>query len=359
MPAAAVTARRRHRLAHRRAALAALAGGLALVAACSSGGSGPDGGSTAAGAGTPAAEAADTTAPADTSGPYAVGHRVMTLVDHSRTTPAVAAQGLPERPDRTLDVEVYYPAGGDATAGGDVVDATGAITAGDDAEPAAGTFPLVVFVHGFDGEGSFFRAFGESWARHGYVVALPTFPLSRHGIADSNDVVNQPGDISFVADELGSLDRGDPLAGHVDADTLAVGGHSLGSATVFGVGYNSCCVDDRIDAVIAVSGGPYPFPAGNYDDPPATPMLLVHGGADETVATGISDLVFGRPYGPVWYLRPGAATHAGVFFGEPGRLFDEAAVAFLDAELKGDPAGLDAVGADVTASGVAEWRVAA
>jgi dienelactone hydrolase len=345
VPAAIPTVRRR---------LTALGLGLALAAACSSGG-GSDGGGApaAAGAGT---SATGDTAHAGTAGPpFAVGRREMTLVDRLRPTPAVAAQGLPERPDRTVEVEVLYPAAGEPTPDADSTDGAGSTA---DAEPAAGEFPLVVFVHGFDGEGSFFRSFGESWARHGYVVALPTFPLSRHGIADAGDVVNQPGDISLVVDELGSLDRDDPLAAHVDAETLAVGGHSLGSATVFGVGYNSCCVDDRIDAVVAVSGGPAPFPAGTYDGAPPTPMLLVHGGADETVSVALGDFVFDHPYGPVWYLRPSAATHTGVFFGEAGRLFDEAVVAFLDAELKDDAADLDAVGADVAASGAAEWRVA-
>src|SRR5262249_41616368 len=142
----------------------------------------------------------------------------------------------------------------------------------EDARPARGRFPLVVFAHGFDGEGSYFRGFGESWARHGYVVALPTFPLSRHGVDDAGDLAHQPRGISFVVDQLGGLDRDAPLAGHVDTETLAVGGPSLGSATVFGVGYNSCCVDDRIDAVVAVSGGPAGFPGGTYDGAPPTPM---------------------------------------------------------------------------------------
>jgi hypothetical protein len=343
VPAAGPASRRRLAAP---AALAVLGLALAAIAAaCSSGGAGSGDGGASAAAGV------DATAEDAAGPPYAVGRREMTLVDSTRPTAAVAAQVLPERPDRTLDVEVLYPAAGEPAPEGSAEGST------EGAEPAAGTFPLVVFAHGFDGEGSFFRGFGESWARHGYVVALPTFPLSRHGVDDASDLVNQPGDISFVVDELGSLDRDDPLAGHVDAETLAVGGHSLGSATVFGVGYNSCCVDDRIDAVVAVSGGPAPFPGGTYDGAPPTPMLLVQGGADETVPAAFGDFVFDHPFGPLWYLRPGDATHVGVFFGEPGRLFDRAVVAFLDAELKDDPAALDAVGDDVAASGVADWRV--
>lgn len=327
--------------------LLAVAAAVVLVAggACSSGGDG--GGDRAVGGG--AAEASRPAGP-----PYAVGRHELTLVDGSRPTPAVPAQGRAAEPDRTIEVEVVYPAAGDAPP----EPAAGAPSPAEaDAEPLPGPWPLVVFAHGFNGRSEFFRGFAEQWARQGYAVALPTFPLSRQGIAYSDDYVNQPGDVSFVVDRLADLDAGDLLDGVIDTDRYLVGGHSLGSATVFGVAYNSCCLDPRIVGAISVSGGPLLYPDGNYDHHPTTPMLMIHGGQDQTVAVGVGDLLFDQGWAsPLWYLRPPAATHVSVFTDEPGRLFTEASLAFLDAELGDDPGPLDAMGADVAANGAAEWR---
>lgn len=320
---------------------------LALVAAaaCSSG-------SGSGGAGS------DTTAPAPAGPPYAVGRRAYTLVDTSRRTPAVPAAHLAAKADRTVKVELFYPATGEPGAEPPADPAT-PVVAREGAKPARGApFPLVVFAHGFNGQGRYFEGFAQRWARQGYAVALPTFPLSRTGIADSEDVVNQPGDISFVVDEIAGLDRDDPLAGDVDTEKLVVGGHSLGSATVFGVAYNSCCVDERIDGVISVSGGPLPYPGGDYDGHPTTPLLLVHGGKDATVPVGAGNYIFDQGWAsPMWYLRPASADHSGVFLGEPGRLFEQAALAFLAAELRDEPAALDRIGAAVQRSGAADWQV--
>jgi dienelactone hydrolase len=283
-----------------------------------------------------------------------VGRRSMTLVDASRTTDGVPGK-QPARQDRTIEVEVVYPAAGDAGPE-DPDQLVGGGASVVDAAPADGTFPLVVFAHGFAGRGDLFRGYAESWAREGYVVALPTFPLSRDGIAVAEDLANQPGDVSFLIDELAALDGDDPLAGLIDVERIAVGGHSLGAATVFGVAYNSCCTDERIAATIPVAGGTLPFEDGDYEARSATPMLLVHGAQDETVPIAAGDLMFDQAEPPVWYLRPGEADHAGVFLGEPGQLLDEAVVAFLDAQLKDDTAALDALGAAVDASGIAEWR---
>ena len=338
------------------AVLTLLAGG-----ACSGDGadtSGSRGGDRAAegGAGAAGQDGRDE-AGSPTEGPFAVGQRSLTLVDASRTTDAVLGT-LPARPDRTVEVEVVYPAEGDAgpEPTGELLTAGAAVV---DAEPADGPFPLVVFAHGWNGRAEHGLGIAERWARAGYVVALPTFPLSQEGIANADDLVNQPGDISFVVDSLtGPEPADDALAGIVDPERLAVGGHSLGAATVFGVAYNSCCLDERIDATITVAGGNLPFEGGSYDDAPPTPMLLVHGELDETVPIAAGDAMFELVEAPMWYLRPTGADHITVFTGDPGRLFNEAALAFLDTHLRdGDPAALDAVGDEITASGIATWQV--
>ena len=126
---------------------------------------------------------------------------------------------------------------------------------------------------------------------------------------------------------------------------------------MLGAAYNSCCLDERIDATIQVSGGPLPFEGGTYEGDPERPMLLVHGTADETVPIDIGDVVFDTFAIPIWYLRIEGATHSGVFGGEAGELFDEATLAFLAAELRGDDAALGAMAGEVEASGTADWRV--
>jgi fermentation-respiration switch protein FrsA (DUF1100 family) len=334
-----------------RRALAGTACALLLVAgACSSGDDSSD-----AGQGGGSGEAAATSDPADATGPFATGRRTLTLVDASRPTDEVPGVS-PARPDRTIEVEVVYPAEGEP---GPAPTAPGGLggAAVEDAPPADGEYPLVVFAHGFSGVGRLFLGYAEGWARAGYVVALPTFPLSRNGVNIGADVRNQPGDVSFVIDELSALGDDDPLAGHIDLESIAVGGHSLGGVTVLGAGYNSCCLDERIDATIQVSGGPLPFEGGTYGGDPERPMLLVHGTADETVPINVGDAVFDTFAIPIWYLRIEGATHSGVFSGEAGELFDEAMLAFLAAELRGDDAALDAMASEVEASGIADWRV--
>jgi dienelactone hydrolase len=334
-----------------RFALAAL---LAIAAACTTG----DGNGDPAAGGGPAGAGAGGEANQPAPGPpFAVGHRTMTLVDATRPTAAVP-DVQPAVPDRTIEVDVVYPAEGDPAPDPDPASepAIGG-TAVDDARPAEGAFPLVVFAHGFEGRGDAFLGFAERWARAGYVVALPTFPLSREGLAVAQDLANQPADVSFVIDSLVALDDGDPLAGHVDAENIAVGGHSLGAATVFGVAYNACCTDERIDATIPVAGGTLPFEGSGEFDWPDTPMLLVHGVRDATVPIAVGDAMYDLARGPVWYLRPAEADHGTVFAGAAGRLFNDATIAFLDAELRGDDELLDAMADEVAASGVAEWRV--
>lgn len=191
--------------------------------------------------------------------PFPVGTRTETLVDPGRGTPAEPAHGIEAAADRTIGLIVLYPAdaGGqpspgasDGTtadepasdAGAGVVDGLEPPPDTPDAEVAAGAFPLLVFAHGWSGSGASLVAPARRWASAGYVVALPTFPLSRDGIASDVDMENQPGDVSFVIDTLLARAESDddPLAGHIDADRVAVGGHSLGSATVFGF-HNACC----------------------------------------------------------------------------------------------------------------------
>lgn len=297
-----------------------------------------------------------TSAPAQQRGPFAVGRRSIVLVDHTRPTTADPQRNLPTKPDRTLPVMLLYPAAGP-------VSPTGAPT--DDAPPAAGRFPLVVFSHGITGSGPIYTAMLQVWSRAGYVIAAPTFPLSGPGAifpgdnVDLSDYENQPADVSFVLTTL--LAKGGPggiVSDHIDAAKIAAAGHSLGAITTFGIAYNTCCIDRRIKAVVALSGIELPFSKGTFDNPPPTPLLLVHGTDDHTVpiAAG-SDRIFSLAAPPVYEMRELGASHTDVPFSPKyAPLTDQAAIAFLDAYLKGDTPELHAMPDVVAKSGIATWQ---
>ncbi len=297
-----------------------------------------------------------TSTPARQLGPFAVGRRSIVLVDHTRPTAADPQRNLPAKPDRTLPVMLLYPASGPVSPAGAPVD---------DAPPAPGHFPLVVFSHGITGSGPIYTAMLQVWSRAGYVIAAPTFPLSGPGAifpgdgVDLNDYENQPADVSFVLTAL--LAKGGPggiLSDHIDAAKIAAAGHSLGAITTFGVAYNTCCIDRRIKAVVALSGIELPYTKGTFANPPPTPLLLVHGTDDHTVPISAgSDKIFPLATPPVYEMRELGASHTDVPFSPKyAPLTDQAALAFLDAYLKGGTAELAAMPDVATKSGIATWQ---
>ena len=143
---------------------------------------------------------APTAAGAATRAPVrAVHHVTLTLVDHSRPT-VDPAHGR-SAPSRTLVTQVYIPKG-------------------------KGSFPLVVMAHGNAGNPGKLTELLTTWAQAGYVVAAPTFPLTNDLTEIPTvigDYVNQPGDVSFVIDQVlkRSKHHGSPLSG---ASTRATSG---------------------------------------------------------------------------------------------------------------------------------------
>jgi predicted dienelactone hydrolase len=176
------------------------------------------------------------------------------------------------------------------------------------------------------------------------------------------DYVNHPADVSFLIDSVLALDADadDPLSGHVDREHIAAGGISLGAVTTLGVAFNSCCIDGRIDAAILVSGLELPFPGGDYENRPATPVLVIHGGRDSSVPVANGDGLFASAKPPAYYLRFRDADHSSMLIPErPGyrqdmaQLADSTVVAFLDAYLRGDPERLHALPSLIRESGLA------
>lgn len=310
---------------------------LVLAAACT-GGNGPDRAATAT------SGASTTTSTTVPEGGYALGRRTIEVVDPSRPTAADPARDLPAEPDRRMDVLLLYPAEG-APSGTPV----------EDAPVAEGSFPLVVFSHGVTATGPTYEGRIKEWARAGYVVAAPTFPLSSGPGGQVADYVNQPGDVQAVIDELLDLSQDDPLAGHVDGENVAAAGHSLGAITTLGVGLTSCCADERIDAVVELSGVRLPFDGSGVDDVDRVPLLAVHGAQDAVVPVSGSDTLFEAAEGPAFYLRLEDAGHS-EFLATDGPLVDAVVIAFLDTFLRGDEGALEEVAPLVEARGAATFE---
>jgi dienelactone hydrolase len=329
-----------------RRCLAAVAIAVTGAVACSPGGPGP---TAAPGTVTTGGATAPTGAPART---YAVGTRVETWVDTSRPTPANGDFG--GSPSRTLRVRFWYPAEGARTA--DPRDGAPAARHG-------APFPLLVFSHGFTGTPEAYAALAAEVARHGYVVAAPRYPLSSRdapGGPTIADLANQPADASFVIDRTIAAGRSGPgwLAGLVDAHRVAAGGHSLGAMTTYGLTYNGCCRDPRVDAAVVLAGFAGGF-EGAWFEGPAVPLLAIHGDADRTVAYELGVRAFESAKPPKFLVTILGGDHSADMHGgdAPGqRLVERAIVDFLDAYLRDDPGALARLRAVADRPGLASLR---
>ena len=208
------------------------------------------------------------------------GVRTVTVVDASRAVPANGS--FPGAPTRELVTRIYYPARAPRAGAADTDDVTA------DAPVANGRFPLVVFGHGSGGTGRTHERLLAAWARAGFVVAAPSFPLSKGdapGGATNADRARQAGDLSFLITAAAQLAW---LRGHVDEGRVAVAGHSLGAYSALQAGYGACCADPRVDAVISLAGLGYGVPDGVAADEAPPPLLLVHGRRDPEVPYELS-----------------------------------------------------------------------
>ena len=279
-----------------------------------------------------------TTAPAKrpvATWPFAVGSVTHTFVDTSR--PTMAHGGAPAQPSRTLVTDVFYPAAGQP---GPVPHS------GAPADKAAGSFPLVVYAHGSGGSKAETAALLASWAAAGYVVAAPEFPLTNShtpGGSDISDYTNQPGDVSFVIDQML---RAPPsgLAGIIDATRIGVSGLSLGGVTAMGVAFNSCCLDHRVKAAVVMAGLTLPYPGGTYFGQVASPpVLFIQGSADPTVAPDTSLSLYNQASAPKALVTIVGGTHGSPYEGNQLTtqvdLVSRISVGFFDRYLKGLPDG--------------------
>jgi hypothetical protein len=141
------------------------------------------------------------------AGSNSVATTTLTFVDTSRSTPPW--DGMPSKPSRTLVTTIWYPSRASSSV----------------AASAGGRYPLIVFAHGLGGSPQDYQQLLTAWAAAGYVVAAPLFPLSSSETAggpDGGDIGNQPGDMSFVINQVlrASATAKGPLSGLVDPNEM-------------------------------------------------------------------------------------------------------------------------------------------
>ncbi|HVM67698.1 MAG TPA: hypothetical protein VMU14_22685 [Acidimicrobiales bacterium] len=287
---------------------------LLLLGACAPSGTGhslvgdatPIGGGTVATAPPPSAYAAptSTTAPPTTlpptttttaapapQRPYPVGWTLLELTDPSRTTVFVRGRKLP--------TYVFYPA---SAPGG------GAETAGAPGEGQA--WPIVVFAGGYNTNLSAYHDVVHSLAAAGFVVAMPLFPLeTAGGPLDENDLVNEPGDITFVLDQvIAAGTAAGVLHGMVDGNRVALVGHSDGGEAVLGAAYLPGQVDAR--ARVVVAGSAAGVLIGNHGASDiAHDVMVIQATADTINPQAYGDRLYATTGSPKSYLQLIGAPH--------------------------------------------------
>lgn len=243
----------------------------------------------------------------------AVRVRVLQFVDRSRTVL------LPDgrRQPRTLETIVRYPT-------------------------SAGRHPLIVFGHGFGLTPAPYSPLLQAWSAAGYVVAAPVFPLGNAnapGGPNESDIVNQPGDMSFVITKLLALNRlrTSVLGGEIDPSRIAIAGHSDGAVTALAVAYGSRYRDPRVRAAIILSGATLRGMGAFSRDGP--PLLATQGTADPINPPALASTIFGLAGRPKFLLWLIGASHRPPYTYEQPQLgiVERATIAFLGHYLEGKP----------------------
>jgi dienelactone hydrolase len=274
--------------------------------------------------------------PTAAAGPAAPSVQTLqvTLVDVHRPTDGTAS--APAQAHRTLITTIAYPVG------------------------VRRPMPLVVLAHGYGGHPDKFSQLIGAWAAAGYVVAAPVFPLTSNlalGGGTPGDVRNQPTDVSFVIDEILRMGRprsGGPLAGLIDGRHIGVAGLSLGGSTVYGLLFDRCCRDTRIDAAVLMSALPYPFTDGKAIWR-HTPTLMVHSDSD-TKWYPASEGTYPLLATPKWFVTLHGSSHSAPFEDTPDPADDVVrtiTTAFWDRYLKGQDSAQTRIVESVSAYGQA------
>ncbi|TVZ02270.1 alpha/beta hydrolase [Trebonia kvetii] len=301
----------------------------------------PAQGSSAAVAPSPSASAAATnslkatqTAPPGTPGTFRVRRLQLTFTEPAHPGPSGESLG-----PRTLIIQLWYPAGS-----------------------ARGRWPLplILFAPGFQQCANPYGDLLSAWASAGYVVAGVNFPHSdcKVATATEDDMINQPGDMSYALTRLLALSQraGDAVSGLIDRREVAAAGQSDGGDTVAALAANTCCEDRRLTAVAVLSGAEWAPMPGRYFAGTVPPMLFVQGSADTVNPPWTSVQLYEGDSGAArYYLDLFGADHTGPYWGtnKTEQIVVRVTVAFFDRYVLGRKTALAVMTRDGNVTGSA------
>lgn len=254
----------------------------------------------------PGAAASPTSIPARPF-PFTVRH--VQFVDRARPT---ASPGKPAyAPARTLPTDLYLPT-------------------------SSTPRPLIMFSHGYHGAPRKFSELFAAWARAGYMVAAPRFPLTSDRGAPYDavgDFVNQPGDISFVLTRL----LAGRLRSRIDTARIGAAGLSLGGATTYGLIESLCCRDKRLRAAEVFDAVRAPIRGAFAKN--TIPLLITHIDSDLAVPYKTARQSFAEAAAPKWLLTFHSGIHPEAYENSPSphdRTAVQTSIDFFDLTLLGD-----------------------
>ena len=230
-------------------------------------------------------------------------------------------------------------------------------------KPARGPLPMIVFAPGFQQCDAPYTGLLKAWASAGYVVASVNFPESdclTGSSATESDMVNQPGDMSYVITRMLALSAAPHglFAGVLSRREIAVSGQSDGGDTVAAVGANTCCTDRRVAAVAVLSGAQWPPMPGRFFTRRPVPMLFVQGSADTVNLPGCSAAMYHADPAPErFYLDLLGADHLVPYWGvnQYERIAARVSVAFFDRFVLGQHAAGPAMRRHGDVAGLSEF----
>lgn len=149
---------------------------------------------------------------------FQIGHRSLNFKDATRTGGTAISGGI-QMPGSGRDVgaEIYYPA----------------LVSGNNAAIASGTFPVVIFGHGFVMTYSNYDNIYNNLASNGFIVALPR---TEEGFSPNH--LDFGKDLAFLAEQVQLLNTAATPSNITDFNNkvdsrAAIGGHSMGGGCSF------------------------------------------------------------------------------------------------------------------------------